>query len=335
MKLMEGRRRRRLAREAAKWTTTLDRGDSQDEALFNTWWSKSWRHMKAAMDMAAIDGEITRALRRMPEESIVVARSRLPNSGMRWSLVTCAAAVALVTVLAAVSVAYGLRTKSTQYETGIGELRIVRLTDGTSVHINTRSRLAVRFTEATRFVELIEGEALFDVGRDARPFEVRSGSTRIRDIGTRFNVRLSPEAVDVAVLAGEVQIEAKASAVALTPGETAHIEVGGVAPVRTTKVPIAALEDKISWTRGILAFTAQPLYDVVAEVNRYNTQQLAVADPATGNILIGGHFRADDLPALLRGFEKLGIRSVRRTSGEEDGTIALKLDASNVPRRRH
>jgi len=397
MKLMKSLRQRRLSRQAAEWITTLDRGDLKDEVQFNIWWSRSWHHMKAAMDMAAIDDEMTRALKRMAEEPGDASkrglegvgrvggfgslggvaslggvgsssglrglrRRRDPRGssgsggsgtssgprrfkgsgnldasgfrafGLRWKPATIAAAVVVIAAVAAITIAYRLLPSATEYEAGIGELRVVRMADGTSIHINTRSRVAVRFTEDARSVRLIEGEALFDVGKDPRPFEVRSGTARIRDIGTRFNVRLSNEAVDVAVLAGAVQVNAaKATAVALHPGETAHIETAnGAAPVRTAKAPIAELEQRLSWTRGLLTFSEQPLYDVVAEVNRYNSQQLSVADPVTGNMRVGGSFRANDLKSLLRGFDKLGIRNERAGTRGEQPTIVLRADPARV-----
>jgi len=47
----------------------------------------------------------------------------------------------------------------------------------------------VRFTSNERTIDLLEGQALFRVAKDpARPFVVASDGTRVRAVGTQFDV---------------------------------------------------------------------------------------------------------------------------------------------------
>ncbi len=75
------------------------------------------------------------------------------------------------------------------YATGIGEQRSIVLADGSTVDLNSRSKIRIRFSSERRGVELIEGQALFKVAKDhARPFVVDSDGTRVRAVGTQFDV---------------------------------------------------------------------------------------------------------------------------------------------------
>src|SRR4030095_15077161 len=64
---------------------------------------------------------------------------------------------------------------SPAYQTAVGEQRSIALEDGSVVELNTHSRLRTQFSGTLRAVELVQGEAIFRVAKDAqRPFRVRS-----------------------------------------------------------------------------------------------------------------------------------------------------------------
>src|SRR5262249_4542029 len=51
------------------------------------------------------------------------------------------------------------------YATKLGEQRTVQLEDGTSISLNTSTRIRVRYSDRERRVELDKGEALFNVSK--------------------------------------------------------------------------------------------------------------------------------------------------------------------------
>lgn len=58
-----------------------------------------------------------------------------------------------------------------QYITGHGEQRSLTLPDGSTIHLNAGSEVEVGFDATQRRVELLAGQALFDVEKDpGRPF---------------------------------------------------------------------------------------------------------------------------------------------------------------------
>ena len=73
---------------------------------------------------------------------------------------------------------------------GVGEIGHSVLADGSRIDLNTDTAVALRFTDTERGIELLRGEAFFDVVPDSRrPFVVRGNGLSVRAIGTRFFVR--------------------------------------------------------------------------------------------------------------------------------------------------
>jgi transmembrane sensor len=93
------------------------------------------------------------------------------------------------------------------YATEIGELRSITLEDGSSVELNSRTRIKVHFTENERFVDLLEGQALFTVAKNqSRPFIVATGDTHVRAVGTQFDVYRKRSGTVVTVVEGRVAV---------------------------------------------------------------------------------------------------------------------------------
>ena len=69
--------------------------------------------------------------------------------------------------------------------TSTGEQKETFLSDGSKVHLDTRTMITASITGESRRIELIEGRASFSVVRDTnRPFIVNVGRVSIRALGT-------------------------------------------------------------------------------------------------------------------------------------------------------
>jgi transmembrane sensor len=117
---------------------------------------------------------------------------------------------AVATVIACVvggAVLYLSAQRSLNFESGIGEQRFVKLVDGSTMELNSRSRIRIRYSSLERDVDLIEGQALFHVAKDpARPFVVHSGSTLVRAVGTEFDVYRKSSGTTITVVEGRVAV---------------------------------------------------------------------------------------------------------------------------------
>jgi transmembrane sensor len=99
------------------------------------------------------------------------------------------------------------------YTTDIGERRSITLADGSTVDLNARSQLRVEFSKSERRVELLDGQALFQVTKDgARPFIVHSGDATVRAVGTQFDVYRKDSGTTITVLEGRVAVYSAARA---------------------------------------------------------------------------------------------------------------------------
>lgn len=232
-------------------------------------------------------------------------------------------AIAAVLLLAlALGGAWVLRPTGPAYRTSIGGLVSVPLADGSNVTLNTDTSIRVAETAAERNVELQAGEAFFEVAKDpARPFIVHAGRTRVIAVGTQFSVRRDRDGLDVIVAEGRVRVvdSSKGEAVPdikLAAGEIAHLREDGVL---VSQESLPRVQDALSWRRGFLVFRDTTLAAAAAEFNRYNTRKIAIQDPQTAAIRIGGNFRATNLEVFVRLLEDSFPIEARRA----DETIVL------------
>jgi transmembrane sensor len=204
------------------------------------------------------------------------------------------------------------------YETPVGAQKKIILADGTSVILNTNSRLDVDFADKQRDVHLTRGEAYFEVVHDkTRPFTVYANNYVVRDIGTAFDVHLSKAGlVEVGVTKGSVEvkpadgahvIDAANSLGVVTAG---HDIVLGEKVERAEAVPSADMGRKLAWRQGQLIYTGQPLGEVLADVSRYSNIKIELADPALADLPVGGAFRTDQIEAIFAALENnFGVRA--------------------------
>src|SRR5690606_22645584 len=93
----------------------------------------------------------------------------------------------------------------TTYSTGIGEQHSVTLADGSVLQLNASSKVRAHFSGRQRSVELVEGQALFQVATDTeRPFIVSIGDTHVRAVGTQFDISQKRKGTVITVVEGRV-----------------------------------------------------------------------------------------------------------------------------------
>jgi transmembrane sensor len=215
------------------------------------------------------------------------------------------------------------------FETDFGEQRVVDLDDGSVVHLNTESRIEVRFDGKSRDIRMISGEALFKVQHDpAQPFRVLADDMVIQAVGTQFNVHRRATGTTVSVLEGRVRVAAggvsedkspnDASSLASVPvrnlsvGEEAEIAAEGRILMRQIDVRQAA-----AWRQRRLVFDNDTLLDIAAEFNRYNRRpQIRIEDARAGSRRFAATFDADAPEALLQILDKNPDLTVERIGDE-------------------
>ncbi|MBD1426934.1 FecR family protein [Sphingobacterium arenae] len=99
------------------------------------------------------------------------------------------------------------------FTTGVGERKVVSLPDGSEVTLNARTSLRVdenAYGQSTREVELLVGEAFFEVAKDSsRAFIVQAGRLQTTVLGTSFNIQTYAEMEEqvISVYTGRVKVQ--------------------------------------------------------------------------------------------------------------------------------
>lgn len=191
------------------------------------------------------------------------------------------------------------------YETAKGAQQQIVLADGSTVTLNTDTKLTVEFSRRERSIRLDQGEAWFTVSHDERrPFTVQAANGTIRDIGTQFIVTKSAQGVQVSVWEGIVEIRVHASdglgstSRPLTLHSGRQISYGADGLLSSI---VAFDRNSVgSWREGKLIFRSQPLKQVLAEVARYRTEDIRLVDPSLEAFPVSGVVRLQDLGAFLQ-----------------------------------
>jgi len=203
-----------------------------------------------------------------------------------------------------------------QFSTEIGEQTRFTLPDGSLVQLNTNSLLTISFSDNHRQLNLIKGEALFDVSKDkTRPFSVSSGQQSFTALGTIFNVQKNENNnLELIVTEGRVLIadsneslptliqkitqatQQKNSSI-IVAGEKAVIINKNQLP--TSKVTQQALSQELAWQKGMLIFDGESLTDALDEISRYTNIKFTIEDEQLANIKVAGYFKAGDVQSLL------------------------------------
>jgi ferric-dicitrate binding protein FerR (iron transport regulator) len=192
--------------------------------------------------------------------------------------------------------------------TGVGERARIRLGDGSVVVLAARSRLGIPADFGVRAREVeTEGEAYFVVAHDSTlPFIVHTRGARTVDVGTTFVVRAYPEdrEVSVVVSEGSVTLGADSSshstdalaATLLHPGQKGRLPTGARVPT-VTAVDAASYT---GWIDGRLAFDNAPLSQVIADLGRWHTTRIVLADSSLAHETLTASLAADSFDDALR-----------------------------------
>jgi transmembrane sensor len=199
------------------------------------------------------------------------------------------------------------------YHTAPGEQRTVHLADGSHIQLNTDTALRVKFQDNERHIELLRGEAFFQVEHaPQRPFWVAAGDTLARVTGTGFSVNHSTDQVTISVAQGRVETSRRQHAdqvTMLTPGQSAAYTDNQPAQVREVDI-----KRQLAWQNGLLIFVQTPMAEVVAELNRYRAGRIIITDANLQSRPITAVFNVDHLEDAIQALENtLNIRARRLT----------------------
>lgn len=315
---------------AAEWVVRRDAGLSAPEAAeLAAWCAADPRHEAALQRFSAVWRQVDRPRATGAAEAVHAGLQRRARQRRRRRL---AAAGAVAALALAATLGLKFRTGATGSPTAtvaraqttlLGPERRA-LPDGSVAEFPRGTEIAVDFSGTFRRIALPAGEAHFQVAHDpGRPFIVTAGGIAVRAVGTGFAVRVAAEETSVVVTEGRVAVHPVSGA---TPGP-ALAQVGAGESVAVTRIDAptspaivalstAELARQLSWRRQRAEFSAVPLADVIATVNRHSRLQFVIADATLATTPLSGVFFLDDAEEFAQLLER-GFGLVVERSGPD------------------
>jgi len=332
MKTDEEKVKEIIAGQAGEWVAAHQAGslDAAERRAFYAWLTASPVHVEEYLGVALVsrrlpiaaadpDMPLAAILERVRGEADSVASMGTPPQSLRvrarvlprrwlWAAVPAA----LVAVGVALVWWRADHVTAERYATRHGEMRSWRLSDNSTLRLNTDTSVTARFSHSERLIEIDRGQALFEVAHETiRPFRVVAGDASALAVGTTFSVYREAGSSLVTVVQGRVivsTIVAGSKSVTARMGEQVRVRDGEPpGPANPADV-----QRSTAWLHRQIMFEREPLVLVAAEFNRYSALPIDIETPALGTLPITGIFSVDDTETFLdflRTFQGVSIQA--------------------------
>lgn len=173
------------------------------------------------------------------------------------------------------------------------------LPDGTTGMLNSGSHLSYSLPFNNNREVSLDGEAWFEVSRDGNhPFEISTGNSTIKVLGTSFNVSAYPAEsyVEVVLQKGKVEFQDNEGdeKVTILPSERLVFHNGNISKSVTDPATYNA------WTEGKLVFRSDPMAEVARRIERWYNVKIILADSELEKYSFRATFQDDTLEEVLR-----------------------------------
>lgn len=294
----------RILGEAADWLVRLREGglSPQEQQHFLQWQQRSQQHAAAWQRAQHILNDFDHVPAPLAKRLIPELAASAANTRQRRRLLAGLGLAALTAPTAWLATRHQLPGNlmlSADYRSGIGDIRNVRLPDGSLLVLNTASAVDLRFQHGERRIHLLAGEILVETSHDPayadQPFLVQTAQGTATALGTRYSVRQFDNDTAVAVFNGRVAVrhnDGSQDATILQPGQS--LRFGPDAQDIMGTVDDSAL----MWRQGMLVARDMQLSDLLKELGRYRPGWLG-STPTAGQLRVSGAFPLRDTDASL------------------------------------
>lgn len=309
-----------MAEQAAHWIVQLSADDARERdaahAGFAAWKAADPGHAAAAASMESLLGQVS-AVRGPSGGDARPARAALAAVAPKRRRHLAAGVAAAMLVLA---VAAGFAASDrpayllADLRSPTGQWHTHTLADGSRLTLGSDTAVNLRLTGGERHVQLVQGEILVEVAKDARrPFFVDSRQAAMRALGTRFTVRQHDGATVLSMLESKVAVQLPRHAdTVVAAGQRTRITAAGAGPMETFDA--ASLQD--AWRAHQLVVDDRPLPEVLDELARHRPGQLRYDRAQLAHIRVAAVLPLDDtdqaLQLLLDNFPQLRVRMLTR-----------------------
>jgi transmembrane sensor len=173
------------------------------------------------------------------------------------------------------------------------------LPDGTVGMLNSGSQLSYSLPFDKNRLITLNGEAWFEVCHDqVHPFEITSGSSIVKVLGTKFNMSAYPNENYVEVVLEEGKVEYLNKEVSkketISPFERLVYQDGQISRSVTDPAKYRA------WTEGKLVFRGDGMAEVARRIERWYNVKIEIGDKQLEKYTFRATFQDDSLEEVLR-----------------------------------
>ncbi|WNH09074.1 FecR family protein [Thalassobellus suaedae] len=189
----------------------------------------------------------------------------------------------------------------------------ITLSDGTKVWLNSESQLKypVAFLKGnTRTVELVYGEAYFDVTSSERnggdDFKVYQNDQEVHVLGTEFNIKAYKEEANIytTLVEGEIELSVDDKIQHVAPNQQVKLNVLN-RDVKLAEVDVASL---ISWKEGVFSFEDMSLQEIMVVLSRWYDMDVVFENEAIkSEEFMGVLFKDRDIKEILKSIKNSGV----------------------------
>ena len=314
---MNAAEQNQISNQASSWIARLrsDTASIADQTAFSKWLNSDESHERA-FDSALNDWQITGALKFSQQAQLLLnAQPQARPALAAWFFNWPSAALASVALVAFLSFGLVNQPPATDidtlyYATAVGERKNINLPDGSTIELNTNSKIQIQYSDAERKLLLESGEAFFKVASNrARPFIVDVGEGTVTAVGTAFGINRDVSKVKVTVIEGIVSVKERQTQPQIKPesllvkaDEGLSLDMHGLSTVQTTNAHQA-----LAWRNNLLVLENQPLTAALTELNRYLKEPIDSTDPSLAKLKVSGTFSLQTpestLTALITTFD--------------------------------
>ena len=296
-----------VSHQASAWFALMQGGEPSDaeRAELAAWIAADPAHAQA---YAELENLWAASALLLPRPKPPVLHSQM--SRRRFVGLGVAASAAAVTAGATTFWLKGIGSPFADVRTAVGERRTVNLPDGSTIELAGNTALNMDFSSSKRSLQLLQGEAFFNVSPDATSeFTISTEAGRIATREGEFCLSCEGATAMLAVSRKTVRV--------ITANQQTDVEEGlslRFSASQAGTLQHAELEQILAWRSGRLVFFDKPLLTVVNELQRWREGKIFIPDKqlaARRVSLILNLNRPDQMLDVLA--KALSVRTTRYT----------------------
>ena len=300
--------------EVKKWINTSEENEKEFTNLKKTW---------ETISLVDVENEINvaKALRKV--KSKIDGKTKI----IRINRIIQVAAAILVASIIGISAYYFISSKNNWIEIASGEQQdiVKTLPDGSIIYVNANSivKYPKNFVQDERRIKL-EGEAFFEVEPDKNhPFIITSGNSKIKVLGTSFNVRSCSTCENTIVTVSTGKVEFSTTNILGFETEKVILEKGHKGIIHKAdneiKNEIVKDENHLAWRTKMICFNKTPLFEVKQILESVYQVPIKFENEELKSLLLTADFNNDNIQYIIKIIEE----TFSITSKYVDGEIIL------------